>query len=78
MYISLYIMRATKYKKVDILPDGAKTVQNYAASTNITVSYVYNKYLRGRADYSIINYQGINFVVAENCNIDTGSVINHV
>lgn len=52
-----------KYPTVSQLPAGAIAIRNYADSQGITVAYVYIKHDRGKADYKIINYQGINFVI---------------
>lgn len=56
-------MRAYKYEVIDILPSGAVSVATFAAMNNICVSYVYMKYKRGKANYNIVCYSGVNFVV---------------
>lgn len=56
-------MKGTKYTVVDNLPQGAKSVNNYADEYGITVAYVYIKHTRGKADYDIVNFQGINFII---------------
>ena len=57
-------MKVTKYPTVDILPAGAVKVSQYAADNHCTVAYVYVKHTRNKADYSIYQYQGINFIVS--------------
>ena len=56
-------MKTTKYQSIDTLPAGAMRVSEYAALNNITVAYVYIKYGRGKADYEIRQFQGINFIL---------------
>jgi len=63
-------MKAVKYTKVETLPANAISVANFATMRGISVPYVYIKYDRSQlgkttADYSIINYQGINFVLVD-------------
>lgn len=52
-----------KYDTVKQLPPDALSIANYAASKGITVSYVYKKHNEGKAEYSIVDFQGYNFVV---------------
>lgn len=54
-----------KYRIVDKLPKGAQTVAEYCASKNITPAAVYMRIKRGRADFEIVIFQGINFVIAK-------------
>lgn len=56
-------MKASKYPAVDTLPQQAIKVSQFAHDNDITVAYVYIKHDRKKADYSIVSYQGINFVV---------------
>jgi len=56
------LARGEKYPVVDQLKPGALTIKRYADSTDISVAYVYIKHSRGRADYEIVNYQGVNWV----------------
>lgn len=56
-------MKLTKYPIIDTLPAGAVKVSQYANDNDITVSYVYIKHERNKANYSICQYQGINFVI---------------
>lgn len=63
----LYIcsMKGTRkqYEKIEQLPTNALSVANYATQSGITVSYVYKKFNTGKADYTIVDFQGYNFVV---------------
>jgi hypothetical protein len=56
-------MKGTKYPIVNSLPEGAKSVTNYSEEYDISIAYVYIKHTRGKADYDIVNFQGINFIV---------------
>jgi len=56
-------MKVTKYPIIDNLPAGSVKVSQYAADNKCTVAYVYVKHTRNKADYSIYQYQGINFVI---------------
>lgn len=56
------LSRGTKYPEVDQLKPGARTVKLYAEDQGITVAYVYIQHTRGKADYDIVNYQGVNWV----------------
>jgi len=56
-------MKTTKYPAINTLPAGAMRVSEYAALNNITVAYVYIKYGRGKAEYEIRQFQGINFIL---------------
>ena len=52
-----------QYKPIEQLPVTALSVANYAAQAGITVSYVYKKFNTDKADYTIVDFQGYNFVV---------------
>jgi hypothetical protein len=56
-------MKAYKYKRVEKLNPKAVVVSTFAKDNDMTVGYVYMKYKRGKADYEIVNYQGVNFIV---------------
>lgn len=56
-------MKQTKYPAINTLPAGAMRISEYAAKHHITVAYVYIKYGRGKADYEIRQFQGINFII---------------
>lgn len=50
-----------QYEKVKALPQGAVRIRTYADSRGITVAYVYKLYKAGKI--SIVDYEGINFVL---------------
>ncbi len=52
-----------KYKEVSTLPKGAMTVKEYADSNDISQSLVYKRIERKKADFQIVVFQTINFVV---------------
>ncbi len=52
-----------KYKEVATLPKGAMTVKEYAASNDISQSLVYKRIERNKANFQIVVFQTINFVV---------------
>lgn len=54
------------YDQVDELPADALTVRQYAEQRDCTTSYIYHLIKRGKADFKIVVYNGINFVVKEN------------
>ena len=65
-------MKAVKYNKVEELPPNAVKVSLYADRINqknpAYICIVYDRYLAGKGskpEYSIINWQGMNFVVPE-------------
>jgi hypothetical protein len=55
-------MKALKYPKVDKLPKDALSVKLFADKMDYSVSNVYMRDRRGIADYTIINFQGTNYV----------------
>lgn len=52
-----------EYPIVDTLPPGAMTVKTFADGNNMTVPYVHIKYHRGAANYSIVVFQDVVFVI---------------
>jgi hypothetical protein len=52
-----------KYEVVDVLPVNAMTVSEFAAQTGISQSYVYKKLVRETADYKIVIFKTMNFVI---------------
>jgi hypothetical protein len=52
-----------KYKEVKQLPDGAMTVSEYAANNEISQSYVYKKIERNKANYEVVIFKTMNFVI---------------
>lgn len=61
-------MKGTRkqYDTITALPPTAQSVANYAASNNITVSYVYKKFNEGKSNYTIVDFQGYNFIIEIN------------
>jgi hypothetical protein len=56
-----------RHEIVDILPQDAMSVSAYAKERGCTTSYVYHLLKRkGEAEFKIIRYQGINFVLPIN------------
>lgn len=58
-------MKGTRkqYEAIKQLPVDAMSIANYAASKGITVSYVYKQFNEKKSNYSIVDFQGYNFVV---------------
>jgi len=54
--------RLYKYREVKQLPKDAITVKAYAEARNCHHSLIYHELKRGKANFEIINFQGINFV----------------
>lgn len=56
-------MRGTriKYPPMSQLPEGSKSISQYAKERKISVAYVYKLYKKG--EIRIVDYQGINFVI---------------
>jgi len=52
-----------KYKEVKVLPKGAMTVKEYATSNDISQSLVYKRIERNKANFQIVIFQSINFIV---------------
>jgi hypothetical protein len=52
-----------KYKEVDYLPTSAMTVTEFAAKRRISQSYVYKMIERNTADYQIVIFKTMNFIV---------------
>ena len=55
--------RTKNFDEINNLPLGALTVSQYAKSINKHQSVIYHWINRGKADYSIKVFQGINFVI---------------
>lgn len=65
-------MKAKKYPKVQQLPAGAMSVTTYAGLIGqkqpAYICVMYDRYLQGKGSnpgYTIVNWQGFNFVVPE-------------
>lgn len=52
-----------QYEPIKQLPVNAMSIANYAASKDITVSYVYKQFNEKKSSYKIVDFQGYNFVV---------------
>jgi len=52
-----------KYRDVEVLPPGAMTVEKYAESRGWKANNVYMRVQRRTADFSLVIFQGINFVI---------------
>ena len=50
-----------KYPAISQLPEGSKSISQYAKERKISVAYVYKLYKKG--EIKIMDYQGINFVI---------------
>ena len=58
--------RSLSHTIVSKLPKGAITVSQFALNNNISTSLVYHRLKRGKADYCVVVYCGINWVVGRN------------
>lgn len=54
---------AGKYRVVEKLPKGAMTVKQYADQKGINQATPYLQWKRGNADFEIIIFVGINFII---------------
>lgn len=52
-----------KYKSVTKLPKNALTVKQYAESRGITTSYIYKLLKEKKADFKIVVFATINFII---------------
>jgi hypothetical protein len=52
-----------KYRLVEQLPDNAMTVTEYATCNNISQSNVYKKIERKTANYEIVIFKTMNFII---------------
>ena len=52
-----------KYKEVKQLPTGAMTITEYADNNNMSQSNVYKKIERKTANYQIVIFKTMNFVI---------------
>ena len=52
-----------QYDTIKQLPQDAMSIAKYAASKDITVSYVYKQFNEKKSHYRIVDFQGYNFVV---------------
>lgn len=61
--------RQNKYRKVDKLPNQAMSVAQYATARGCKTPYIYKiwrekKGVNNKETFEIVEYQGINFVIA--------------
>lgn len=54
-----------KYETVTELPTNAKSVTEYAKAINCTPQNIYVRLTRGTANYSIVIFEGFNFVIPQ-------------
>lgn len=53
-----------KYREVTELPNNAVLPKIYAKTRGWeSVSSIYNRWMRGKADFEIVVFQGINFII---------------
>jgi phage tail protein X len=55
--------RLYQYELIEQLPTDAITVSQYARAKGCDTSYVYHLLKRGKADFKIVLFHGINFVI---------------
>ena len=58
-------MKGTRkqYETIKQLPVNAMSIANFAAKKGITVSYVYKQFNEKKSDYTIVDFQGYNFII---------------
>lgn len=54
---------ANKYTQVDELPAGAMTVREYAASQDVTTTYIYKLIREGKNSFDVVVFKTINFII---------------
>lgn len=57
---------ANKYEEVKTLPKNAVTVKQYADGKEISTSYIYKMVRERKANFKIVVYQTINFIIPKN------------
>jgi hypothetical protein len=50
-------------RKVDSLPKGAMTLADYAKKVGLSIGRIYQKELEKKADFEIVTFHGLNFVI---------------
>lgn len=55
--------RRNTYREVQRLPSNALRVSEYAAQRQCNTSYIYELIRKQKADFEIVVFQGINFVI---------------
>lgn len=54
-----------RYKVVSSLPKSAMTVSEYCKQRGCTNPYIYALYKRNKANFEIVIFKGINFIIPE-------------
>ncbi len=57
--------RLYTYTIVDILPANAVKVSDYAKQRGCTTSLIYHEIQRNKANFTIIQFQNINFIIPQ-------------
>lgn len=52
-----------KYEVINTLPKNAMTVKQYADNKGISTSYIYKKLKDKKADFKMVVFQTINFII---------------
>lgn len=55
--------RLHKYREVKKLPDNALTVSQYAKERGCTTPYIYELVKKGKAEFELVTFKGINFII---------------
>ena len=63
LYVSYMKQNTNKYPTVNELPYNAVTVKQYANNNNCTVSNIYVQISRSKANFRIVTFQTINFII---------------
>ncbi len=58
-----YRAKGHTYRTVEVLDPDAMTVADYAREKGCTNSYIYHLITRKKADFEIVIFKGINFVI---------------
>jgi hypothetical protein len=53
------------YRIVDTLPDNAMKVADYCRERGCTNPYIYHLWKAGKANFEIVLYKGINFIIPQ-------------
>lgn len=63
IFASMKLTRRNKYQEVEILPIDALRVSEYAELRECNTSYIYELIRTKKADFQIVIFKGINFVI---------------
>ena len=58
--------RSLTHKEVNVLPKDAVKVSHYAKQRGCSTSLIYHELQRGKANFTIIVWQGTNFILPLN------------